>query len=65
MRSYRGIYAEDVKALRERTGMGMQDCKKILFGDYLRSVLRDATTLEEIKSVVGEILDDVYPRLER
>lgn len=54
--------ADDVKAMRDRTGWSLQICKKILRGDSLRSMLSEATTLEEVKSILGEVLEDVYPR---
>lgn len=64
-RKYTGIDADEVKAMRERTGLSLQVCKKILFGDRIRKMLAEATTLEEVKSVLGEVIEDVYPRLER
>lgn len=64
-RKYTGIDVEEVKAMRERTGLGLQTCKQILFGDRMRQMLAEATTLEEVKSVLGEVIEDVYPRLER
>lgn len=54
----------DVKELRDKTGLGMQICKRILIGREMRVMLANATTIDELKVLMAEIIDTTHPDLE-
>ena len=54
--------ADEVKAMRERTGLGMQDCKRIIKGKIIREAVAEATTVEQLRLVLSVMVDDIYPQ---
>lgn len=51
------ISAQDVKDMRERTGFGMMTCKSILVRERLHEVVREATTVEELRDLLHILVE--------
>ena len=58
----RDFTADEVKAMRERTGLGMQECKRIIKGKIIREAIAEATTVEQLRLVLSVMVDDIYPQ---
>ncbi len=58
----RDATADEVKAMREKTGLGMLDCKRIIKGRIVREAVAEATTVEQLRLILSVMVDDVYPQ---
>lgn len=52
----------EVKAMREKTGLGLQDCKRIIKGRIVREAIAEATTVEQLRLILAVMVDDIYPQ---
>ena len=52
------VSANDVRALRERTGLGLAECKRILQNNELHDMLDAAKTVKELKFIIRSLLPD-------
>jgi translation elongation factor EF-Ts len=50
------LEAKQVLEMRERTGLGLHECKRILRKEILLEMLDRATTVEELKAIVKAII---------
>lgn len=57
----RPVTAEQVMKMRDATGLGMMQCKTILQGRALRQELAMAENVDDLRRIVGVLLDKAYP----
>ena len=50
------VTADAVKAMRERTGLGLQQCKKILEQEALFDQLERATSIDDLKRIIRHLI---------
>lgn len=50
------LTAEVIMKMREETGLGMQECASILKGELMMQRIEYATTLEDIKPLLRELV---------
>lgn len=53
-----------VKDLRERKNISLQTAKKILFARLLTNRIDDAKSIDDLKFVLHNIIEDLYPSIE-
>lgn len=50
------VTADQIRAMREETGRGLQECKRILQKQALLRELEQATTMDELKRVIRKLI---------
>jgi len=51
------VTAADVYALRERSGMGLVECKRMLEADAVRQRLCNAETLDDLRQALLDVME--------
>ena len=54
--------ANQVRELRETSGLGLMECKRILEGEELMRDIEDATSFNDVRSILRRIVDKTYPK---
>jgi hypothetical protein len=57
--------ANEVKALRDQMGIGMQEAKRILQGRDLLARIDKAKTVADLKPILEQIIKTLYPDPQR
>jgi hypothetical protein len=55
------ITADEMRALRESSGMGLMEIRKILVGRKLRAILAVNADPERLRDVLNVLVEDMYP----
>lgn len=54
--------ADEMRALRESSGMGMMEIRRILIGRKLRAILAVSADPERLRDVLNVIVEEMYPK---
>lgn len=52
------VQVETVRAMRERTGFGMQECRRTLLRAAMLQALDSATRVDELREVLRVLVED-------
>lgn len=55
------IDAEELREMRERSGMGMRECQRILKTRHLRHTLRMAESIDDLRDILSGIIEMTLP----
>lgn len=53
----RQVTAEEVRTMREESGMGMMECKKILLKNIMREACAEAQTVDDLRPIILQLID--------
>ena len=56
--------ADDIKALREKTGWGLLECKRHFERKGLLEAVDKATSVDELKAILRCLIDATHPKRE-
>jgi len=54
------IHGDDVRALASQIGRSKKDARKMLVRDYFNEKVKDAKTIDELKPLLYELIEELY-----